>query len=42
MTRIQHTRNKFAKIYAAGMLTCVVFFGSVTQRVRILACVNMG
>lgn len=42
MTRIQHTRNKLAKIYAAGILTFVVFFGTVTLLVRFLAHVNMG
>jgi hypothetical protein len=42
VTRIQHTRNKLAKLYAAGILTFAVFFGSVTLLVRFLARVNMG
>lgn len=42
MTRIQHTRNKLAKIYGVGILAFVAFFGSVTLLVRFLAHVNVG
>lgn len=42
VTPIQHTRNKLAKIYAAGIVAFVAFFGTVTLLARFLEHVNMG